>query len=668
MSPTDLGLPIKSVKLVEKLKADRPFFFAYGKDGVSGLRMKVQGDKALSAKWADIRKRCDDSLSEPIEVPVRGGEWICWYNCRKCATQLKEREKGVHVCPACGEEHRGQVYDDVVLSGVHSRLSKNIRELGYAYLVTGDRRYAERAKGLLLAYANAIQGPGYRLHDTLGGSSVIGGNVYAEMLMDAVWLVDIIAGYDSVSEILSADERRLVEERIIRKIGDHAYRHDDWQRESFGNHQMWHIAAFGLAAMVLRDTNRLGEARALTDYQLYRGVMSDGGWFEGTFEYHLFAMKAFIDFLCAQANLGEEIPIRYRRMFDYPLAYAGPDRVLPTFNDGYQVVFSRAKQKFDWTDLYDRSRVWTDKVAIDEVIPSDSAVGEESGLAVLRSGANTVVFKFGPHGSWHGHFDKLSVVLWGNGELLSEDPGCCGYGNPKHFGWYKNTLAHNTLSADGRRQEAAFGNLLSFRREKEWSAVAADAGGAIRNATVRRALAMRGNLVFDFMIAESKTEREWEWTFHSRGRFDCPMDVSPVTVPPPPTFPDGVRPDVTDGRDSWSWTRNVREGAHKGAWTASWRTEKTQLALAQLASAPGTLRFAEADGLIGEEGPAKMALVADRIRGRRALFATVMAINGKEAAEVTAVDPNGFSASIGEKVYRLDFDGREVGLTVRKHK
>ena len=660
--------PMRSYAVVDRLRQARPFFFAYGPEGVARLRKDVAADAVLADKFRKLRERCDQSLAEPVEVPSRGGEWPNWYNCRKCASRLKEREKGVHVCPACGEVHRGVVYDDVVLFGVHQRLQRNIRELGYAYLVSGDRRYAERAKGLLLAYAKAIDTPGYRVHDTQGGSSALGGNVYAEILVDSWWLVDIIAGYDSVAETMSEAERRLVEERVIRKVADRAEATDRHLLEKIGNHETWHEAAYGLAGMVLHDPVRIGKARVTMYYQLSRGILPNGGWFEGAFDYHFFTMRSAVDFIAALGNVGVDIasdfPASFRRMFDYPLGVVGPDRILPALNDDKTYLFARDERNPKMAailDLYDRSRTWTDCPAIDRETPTQSLLYAEEGLAMLRGGANALLFKFGPHGGWHGHFDKLSFVLWGNGECLSEDVGCCGYGNPKHFGWYKNTLSHNTLSADGLRQDAASGRLLAFRREKDWSAVAADAGEAVRGAKVRRAIALCGPVVFDFMIADAETERDWEWSFHAIGRFEADRQGRPVTLPPPVVPPAGIRPDVTDGRESWNWTRNIREAAHDGVWRAKWTTGRSVLSACQRVSSAGTLRTADADGLIGDKGPNPLTLVGSRVRGRTAVFATVLAMDGSEAT-VTSVAEDGFAACVAGKTYHFSFDGKRLDL------
>ena len=163
------------------------------------------------------------------------------------------------------------------------------------------------------------------------------------------------------------------------------------------------------------------------------------------------------------------------------------------------------------------------------------------------------------------------------------------------------------------------------------------------------------------MTADAETERDWEWSFHAIGRFEADRQGRPVTLPPPAVPPVGVRPDVTDGRESWNWTRNIREAAHDGLWRAKWTTGRSVLSACQRVSSAGTLRTADADGLIGDKGPNSLTLVGSRVRGRTAVFATVLAMDGSEAT-VTSVAEDGFAACVAGKTYRFSFDGKRLDL------
>ena len=82
-----------------------------------------------------------------------------------------------------------------------------------------------------------------------------------------------------------------------------------------------------------------------------------------------------------------------------------------------------------------------------------SEVFAEAGFAALHNPENdfTIVTKFGMHGGAHGHFDKLSFILYANGRALGIDPGTQLYGLPLHREWDSMTVAHNTISVDQER-------------------------------------------------------------------------------------------------------------------------------------------------------------------------------------------------------------------------
>ena len=85
-------------------------------------------------------------------------------------------------------------------------------------------------------------------------------------------------------------------------------------------------------------------------------------------------------------------------------------------------------------------------------------------MGILRSGTgNTqtcLTFKATSHGLSHGHYDKLSIVLYDNGSCILPDYGAVRFLNiePKDGGgytkenhtWGSQTIAHNTVTVDGK--------------------------------------------------------------------------------------------------------------------------------------------------------------------------------------------------------------------------
>jgi hypothetical protein len=126
--------------------------------------------------------------------------------------------------------------------------------------------------------------------------------------------------------------------------------------------------------------------------------------------------------------------------------------------------------------------------------------------------------------------------LYGAGRILADDPGTANYGVPIQEGWYKTTLAHNTLVVDQANQRAATGKLLAFSEDSGAGvpAVLADAGPIYEGVTFRRAafLLPGGTAAFlDVVRAADGKERTLDLALHSPGAAAAPpAGFSPATA------------------------------------------------------------------------------------------------------------------------------------------
>ena len=92
------------------------------------------------------------------------------------------------------------------------------------------------------------------------------------------------------------------------------------------------------------------------------------------------------------------------------------------------------------------------------VLLHDGANGDEGGIGILRNGKTCLTFKGTSHGLSHGHYDKLSLVLYDNDNCILPDYGAVRFLNiePKNGGnytrennsWALQTIAHNTVTVD----------------------------------------------------------------------------------------------------------------------------------------------------------------------------------------------------------------------------
>ena len=167
-----------------------------------------------------------------------------------------------------------------------------------------------------------------------------------------------------------------------------------------------------------------------------------------------------------------------------------------------------------------------------------SEVFAEAGFAALRNPENdfTIVTKFGMHGGAHGHFDKLSFILYANGRVLGIDPGTQLYGLPLHREWDSMTVAHNTISVDQERQAAATGKLLDWQNGANWTAVSMDAGPVYATAELRRTILLTPeySLLIDRDTSRDGKPHIFDWVYHDLGKITL---IAPSSLQPFQQFP-----------------------------------------------------------------------------------------------------------------------------------
>jgi len=127
--------------------------------------------------------------------------------------------------------------------------------------------------------------------------------------------------------------------------------------------------------------------------------------------------------------------------------------------------------------------------------------------------------KFGPQGGVHGHWDKLTEVIYAKGVVMSVDPGSQRYGMPTHYTWDRMTVAHNTIGVDERVQAPATGKLISWQSEAEFSAVTADAGPVYPNADLQRTSLLTSDYVLEITTGRSTDgkEHDFDLSYHNYG-------------------------------------------------------------------------------------------------------------------------------------------------------
>ncbi len=108
---------------------------------------------------------------------------------------------------------------------------------------------------------------------------------------------------------------------------------------------------------------------------------------------------------------------------------------------------------------------------------SGSYLAKGAGYAILRrkSGGRQIqaVVKYGQHGGYHGHFDRISLlsVICDNQSFYNTEYAWFGYDSFLFKMWVQTSMAHNMVVVDGRMQEAAQGECILYTDREDCRAV-----------------------------------------------------------------------------------------------------------------------------------------------------------------------------------------------------
>ncbi len=382
----------------------------------------------------------------------------------------------------------------------HKRNYKSIYDAGRLYAVTGEKKYADHAKRLLLAYAD--------LYPTLGEhpqkKEQTPGRLFWQSLNESVWLVVSIQGYDAIKSALTADERAHIEAGVLRPV---AHFLSEGAPETFNkihNHGTWATAAVGMTGYVLDDSSLVEKALYGLDLSGKGGFMRQldelfsptGYYSEGPY-YQRYALMPFVLFAAAiEANQPERKIFEHRNGILKKAIYS---TIQLSYGDFFFPVNDALKDKgLNTMELMHASSIAFDLTGDNSLLPivgkqsalplteaglkvaqameagtakpfdfksmlhMDGATGEDGALAVLRTGEGddhqALVIKNTAQGMGHGHFDKLGWLYYDAGHEVVLDYGAARFLNveakngghylPENRSWAKQTIAHNTLVVD----------------------------------------------------------------------------------------------------------------------------------------------------------------------------------------------------------------------------
>lgn len=480
----------------------------------------------------------------------------------------------------------------------HKQNGKTIYEAGMLYAQTGNAVMRDVARDVLLDYAELY--PSLDLHPR-SRENHPAGRLFWQGLNEAVWLVYAIQGYEAIRADLTDQDRQNIEDGVINPMADFLSKGSPRTFNRIHNHGTWSAAAVGMTGYVLDDQVRVEQALLGLDSsgeagflkQLEQLFSPDGYYAEGPY-YQRYALMPFV--LFAQAIEQNEPE---RKIFEYrdgvllkairstvQQSYAG--RFFPINDAIREKGLNTVELKYGLAIAYavtgDRSllgaaalqngtvpttegRKLSDALQAGDVpdFPfetmalSDGPDGESGALVILRSGQGAedaaVVMKATSQGLGHGHFDKLGLLYYDNGDEVVADYGAARFLNvepknggrylPENTSWAKQSVAHNTLvvdetshfDGDWRYGQQFSPRVLAFQQDEGIQVASAEIDTAYEGVTFRRTVAMvpkagsESPYIIDIVQAQSSAEHQYDLPVHFKGQLiQAGFDLSHSTT------------------------------------------------------------------------------------------------------------------------------------------
>ncbi len=542
------------------------------KDGLTALRARIAAEPWAKASWTSTTSHVNKALSQPIDLPPRGGNWSHNYVCPTHGSRLHQGKqlgpwRWQHICPTgphtlLGDPSKATTdFDGNGIMNAHLDNADLLTDCGLVYQLEADDGVATYARQLLLAYADKYKT--YPLHDNKEWPGQ-GAHVASQPLTEASWLIGMAHGADMIWPTLSEEEKQKCRDGLFYAALDEIL-----LKSKLGIHniQCRINAAIGLVGFLYNDPKLIDIAINDKTHgfrtEVAKGVHDDGMWTEGSTGYHFFTIGGLWPLAEAARNHGINLySDKFKSMFDGPIQLARPDNVLPNFNDSgdsplaahapdYELALARfgnpeyaaiirasaktrLREKGAESDDSESSPPRQNRMAMlfgvhplppaEAIPPRTSHNDTASGYAIIQRGtgedATWLCVKYGPHGGGHGHPDKNHFILYTRKFVLCPDAGTHAYGSPLHMGWDKTTAAHNTLIVDEKSQEPAEGKSLAFGTSNGVDYSISHAGPIYKGIDfLRTAALIDENLIVFIDQITSDAEHTFDLTYHQAGEW-----------------------------------------------------------------------------------------------------------------------------------------------------
>jgi hypothetical protein len=628
----------------------------WDKEDVEHYKKMLGENKELKEQFDGLKKSLDVRITQPINVPQgikdAKGNWT-------------------HLSDAKTDPVTNSLY-----GAVHNQLCLDVANLGLMWQLTGDNKYADFAKKILLAYADAY--PTYGI-GARPGFSHAPSIIFDQVLGDAIWFVPLARGYDFIHDYtgITADERKHIEDGFIKPeaqwiVKNHSMMEASTNWSAIGtcavltagyateDQDLINTALYGINGTADKPTGGLYDRHFSG-----KAIQPDGLWVEGAMGYQFMALQALV--MDAETLWHHNIDMyRYRdgalkHLFDSPIQYSYPDLTSPAMHDSgrdsivgtdsflYEYAYRRYQdpayvpilnqighhldthyQQFPVSVLYDRDR------DTKGTPPEWKSVNFfDVGYGILRlttpQGTNSVLLAYGPEGS-HSHPDELSLDIYALNDVLEMVPGTAWYELPIYHHWYHTTFAHPTMTIDEKDQQSSFDGKPAHSTQLVYGS--ADTMGIERASNneaypgviLDRSIFVTPNYVGDLFGGFAQLPRKMDMVYHIRGKFTSDLPLESWSFPAP----------VSYGYDELTNVQHTAAPTDK-PWAAT--LVRKDGAIAHVVAAGGTpTEVIEGDGHYGLETP---PTIVERRMTNATIYGNAIDISGEKDGYVKSVAQEG---------------------------
>ena len=511
----------------ENVPNERPRLF-FRPDDIPRIRDAAEGE--LADAWQDIVRRAENTMEDPPDTT-------------EPPTYPDDVERGSDRWKEIWWGNRRRV---IAVAGGAARLA-------LVYRVTGEEKYAEAARELLMAMTE---------WDPEGSTSY---SYNDEAAMPALYYTS--RAYDWAYPVLDESDREAVIE-MMRTRGKQCFnslrgRRHLWRPYSSHHNRAWHF----LGEVALAFHGQIPEADRWLDYAMtvfYTAYPvwndTDGGWHEGVQYWQSYLRRFMYWAQVMHAGFGVDV---FERPFFRRTGYYGLYLLPPGTRDGgfgdlasradhgsinrIMALLAMGARNPHWLwharqGGYSGPRDYTEFLfavrsrGLEPEPPTDippSTCFRGVGIAALNTdltdGTRNVqlFFKSSPMGTIsHGYNANNAFHLNVHGRPMLRNTGRRDmHGSPHHRQWMWQTESQNAILVNGEGQRAhsphASGEITTFRTEPGLDVVAGEAGGSYENLDrwTRRIVFLKPRILVIHDVLRAPEPSSYRWLLHAPGKF-----------------------------------------------------------------------------------------------------------------------------------------------------